>query len=134
MTDNLVVEMKPARGINTTHRREKHFAGEYIAVRLDTGACIVSLREYSSSTGGSNSCCVWIADRESGTYASGSGTAGGYGYHRPSAAAHQAIRAAGFTLRDDIDGFGESATRDAVAAIARHVLGAVPFVVIHAHP
>jgi hypothetical protein len=48
----------------------------------------------------------------------GSGSAGGYGYHRPSAAAQEAIENAGFTLANRIDGVGESAMREAVLAIA----------------
>ena len=62
----------------------------------------------------------------------GSGSAGGYGYHRPSAAAHEAIHNAGFRLSQAIDGRGDSAITDALCAIAR-CLGIVRFGIVRSH-
>jgi hypothetical protein len=55
-----------------------------------------------------------------GCYAAGHGSAGGYGYHKSSAAIHSALRDAGFKFKREIAGVGESAVRDALTAIARH--------------
>ena len=78
---------------------------------------VVILRTYCTSTGGSNTACLWVNAGD--VHTSGSGSAGGYGYHRPSAAAHEAIHNAGFTLARPIDGVGNDAIREAVLAIAR---------------
>ena len=50
---------------------------------------------------------------------SGTGYAGGGGYHKPSAALSAALDSAGVTLDSDIDGRGDSAIREAAEACAR---------------
>ena len=72
-------------------------------------------------------CSVWLSgsiDGES-VWLSGSGQAGGYGYHKASAAMYYAITAAGFDLVEDdgvtpshIVGRGDEAMRDAAIALA----------------
>ena len=52
-------------------------------------------------------------------YCSGHGKAGGYGYHKESAALQEAIESAGIKLRSPIDGAGDSAVRGAMEAINR---------------
>lgn len=59
---------------------------------------------------------VWI--RGGGHYHYGQGMAGGYGYDKESAAAGDAIGAAGVGLSEDIGGRGESAIEEALQAIA----------------
>lgn len=54
-----------------------------------------------------------------GRHYGGHGRAGGYGYCKPSAAIGAAIRSAGITLAQRIDGVGDGAIRDALRAIAR---------------
>jgi hypothetical protein len=49
---------------------------------------------------------------------SGYGKAGGYGYHKPSAALQAAITSAGITLAEPIEGCGEQAMEEALRAIA----------------
>ena len=49
---------------------------------------------------------------------SGTGKAGGYGYHKQSAAIAGAIRSAGIELDKDISGVGDSAIEEALEAIA----------------
>lgn len=90
----------------------------------------VELRLYG--TGNTNSACLWINDNKSEIHTSGSGSAGGYGYHRPSAAAAEAIRNAGIELDADISGRGNSAIEDAVKAIAE-MMGYNQIFVHHAH-
>ena len=58
---------------------------------------------------------LWVHGKN---YASGSGYAGGYGYHKPSAAVGNAIDAAGFELDTSISGAGESALIDGLKAVA----------------
>ena len=75
-------------------------------------------------------CSIWANGQTNNERVgiNGRGKAGGYGYHKPSAAMQSAITAAGFTLTDDnvdimpIDGRGDSAMHDAAIAIAA-VLG-----------
>lgn len=64
-------------------------------------------------------CTVWVwADR---LYTSGHGTAGGYGYHKESAALGEAIRSAGIKLSESISGVGDTAIGVAMLAIVRAV-------------
>ena len=66
-----------------------------------------------------DSAALWVNDyTNSEINTSGTGSAGGYGYHRPSAAASEAIRNAGIELDQNISGRGDSAIEDAVKAIA----------------
>ena len=60
----------------------------------------------------------------------GSGYAGGYGYHRASAAAAEAIEAAGYDLDEDISGRGWSMIREAVKSISESLFPGCP-VFIH---
>ena len=61
-------------------------------------------------------CALWVHSPDYWT--SGRGTAGGYGYHKESAALDDAITSAGITLSRSISGVGESAMKDALTAIA----------------
>lgn len=72
-------------------------------------------------------CSVWLRGKlnNENVWLSGSGKAGGHGYHKASAAMHNAITAAGFELVEDdgvtpspIDGRGDDAMRDAAIALA----------------
>lgn len=91
----------------------------------------VEIRLYG--TGNSNTAALWVNDSVSGIHTSGTGQAGGYGYHRPSAAAREAIYNAGFELSEDISGRGDNAIETAVKAIAAS-LGYEDCPVFHAHP
>ena len=84
---------------------------------------IVTVRTYGTAT--KNYCCMWVAlpaghgpNYPQGLYTSGSGSAGGYGYHRPSEALRAALHNAGFDLSEDISGRGDSAMVAAIAAVA----------------
>lgn len=83
----------------------------------DDGRIYPQIEARFYGTGNTNTCCLWIHAGENHTQ--GSGSAGGYGYHRPSAALSAAIRNAGFTLSNDIAGVGETAVREALLAIAK---------------
>ncbi len=76
--------------------------------------------------------CLWINCGDK-FHTQGSGSAGGCGYHRGSAAADEAIRNAGLTLAKVIDGCGNSAITDALLAIAA-LAGIKRPGILHAHP
>ena len=60
---------------------------------------------------------LWITTPD--YHGSGTGKAGGYGYHKASAAISEAIRSAGIELDEDISGVGDRAIEDALEAIAQ---------------
>lgn len=123
-----IIIKRNCEGIKTSHRDRQYkngLAHGYKAVALIDNALVdlVDLRvSYTSS--GTAYACVWmyqpknpaVGILESG-WSSGSGSAGGYGYDKGSAAADTAIRAAGVKLTEDINGRGASAIREAVLAI-----------------
>ena len=59
---------------------------------------------------------LWVYDAEHRT--SGTGKAGGYGYHKESEAIAEAVKSAGISLDKGISGEGSSAIDDALKAIA----------------
>lgn len=86
---------------------------------------------------------IWIRDDRNQRWYAGNGSAGGYGYHKESAAIQEALTSAGVELRGDvygrngdskqvahIDGVGESAIKSAMEAIAR-ALGFRKFTVVN---
>lgn len=72
---------------------------------------------YQSPRGSVVYCSVRIKTRD-GRYTSGAGNAGGYGYHKASAALGDALTSAGVRLDSAINGRGDSAMRDALRAVA----------------
>lgn len=128
------------KGFNSNHRKENHFQGEYsvFAINDKTGEIDkkISCRLYGTSA--MNYCCIWISTNR-GYMQSGSGSAGGYGYHRTSGAVDHAITAAGYFLqgengkRQSINGVGESAIREALLSIAE-LEGYVKPQVFQSHP
>lgn len=71
-------------------------------------------------------CSVWIRTRlgcaDAPTpprWLSGRGSAGGYGYHKESAAFADALRSAGIELERSVHGVGDQAIKDAMRAVAR---------------
>lgn len=82
--------------------------------------------------GGTCHACVWINALAKGVHVSGGGKAGGYGYHKASAALQAALDDAGVTLPHDISGRGDSAMTDALALIAK-ALGFRRFHIHHSH-
>lgn len=102
------------------NRKENAFSKQYALYALDmadsngTPRELVCLRIYSTDSRAY--ACLWIHGRD--IYGNGGGRAGGYGYHRASAAAQEAIMDAGIKLSESIDGRGDEAIREAIKAIA----------------
>ena len=107
---------------------------QHIVVVDDAGSKrqIVDCRVYMGRSRNASTvyCSIWASGyiNNEQVWITGHGKAGGYGYHKPSAAMQNAIAAAGFTLTDDngdsmsIYGRGEGVMHDAAIAIAA-VLG-----------
>ena len=117
------------------YRRESSFWHELSLIDLDKGCSVLELRFYGS--GATVYAVTWIHAWEygpdfvkAGCIAScrGYGKAGGYGYHKPSAAAQEAFKAAGITLAEDIGGLGDSAIEDALRAFAVYLGISRPYI------
>lgn len=75
-------------------------------------------RWYMSRSGDGASpvyCSLWV--HSSPYYVSGRGKAGGYGYHKGSAAFQEACDSAGIELSQPVDGRGDEMVREALFAI-----------------
>jgi hypothetical protein len=118
------LKFTPKEGIQASkHRKENHFLYSYKLVAVYKGGLveIADLRIYG--TNAMNYACFWFLGNrgtekhQKTARASGSGSAGGYGYHRPSAAADEAFRSAGLSLGVDISGRGDSALESALLSL-----------------
>ena len=99
------------------HSREKEIVAAYILIsdnrEIGRAVCYMGKSRQASVVYAS----VWIRVKALGDTISGRGHAGGYGYHKSSAAIGSAIESAGITLSEDINGRGQSAIREALLAI-----------------
>ena len=108
------------------YRKEDKFSQALHVFTILDGAPheVIDLRLYHTDSRAY--CAVWMRSVLGWEFnASGSGYAGGYGYHRGSAAAQSALENAGVTLSYDIAGRGDTAIEQALADIARDVCGVV---------
>lgn len=110
-------------------RRDNGFWREIAAIDPATGRAVVTARFYWP--GSIAYCALWI--NGPGKWGRGNGKAGGYGYHKESAALAAAISDAGIALSERIDGRGDSVMTDACEAIARAVTGKRRVIVHVAH-
>lgn len=117
-------------GSNTIHsnRKENNYIGQYTMIDRTTCANYAELRFYATPS--RSYACFWLYGREKGCV-SGGAYAGGYGYHRKSAAAEEAFLRAGIRLDSHIGGHGDGAITEALTAIG-HACGIDP-VIIEAH-
>lgn len=122
-------ELTKAPKFKISDRKERHFNTQYTAVCFNGKSMYdaVTLRIYSTDS--RCYCCLWVHGNcswdgcDGGYWRSGSGNVGGYGYHRASAAAQEAIYNAGIELDEDINGRGDAAIEKAVYAIAKAMWG-----------
>ena len=96
-----------------------------MVVDMDNGNVKIDLRLYSTNS--TAYACVWFGN---GEIANGSGKAGGWGYHRPSAAVWEAFLSAGVRI-SDLSGTGQIV--EALELVATE-LGLTNFKIFHAHP
>lgn len=114
-------------GLKISHRKEDKFSEQFSGLVCRYGKMheAVILRIYRTESRVYS--CLWTMGNSawgqynSSHWRSGSGWAGGYGYHRSSSAAGEAIKAAGIVLSESINGAGDSAIMEAVEAIAREM-------------
>ena len=111
--------------------RKDQLTREIAVIDRDTGRAIVTARTYCPGTVAY--ACIWIGSTSRTPYARGTGKAGGYGYHKESAALAQAISDAGIQLSQSISGVGDKAMREACEAIARAVSGKRRLIFHEAH-
>jgi len=102
----------------TKIRDTKELIRAYHVIDCTKKEVVVDIRMYAarSKNGQIVYCLFWAHNREK--WITGAGQAGGYGYHKPSAAMGAAIDNAGITLSSRIHGVGESAMLEAMDAIA----------------
>lgn len=135
---NAAITTRGAEGIRRSHRdrEEKNgLAYGFKAVTLRKGKLedLVEVR-VAFTKGGTCYAVAWIYQPPeycpdgAGMWGSGSGSAGGYGYHKGSAAVEQALRRAGVTLDKEIGGRGWEITREAILATARALVNDSAFV------
>lgn len=112
-----IKSVKFLENFNRNHRKENHFMEQYTALILTKEGMreAVTLRVYGTQA--MNYVCLWFNNGDQ--WASGTGSAGGYGYHRPSAAAAEALKKAGVELSERIHGQGDEVIREAVKALAK---------------
>ena len=112
---------------------EKETVNRIVLIDKKSEHCAVDARFYMASGRNASTvyCSIWVRTK-CGKFYSGHGKAGGYGYHKESAALSDAIKSAGIELYGDqynrakqqknkrahIDGCGETAMYDACNAIA----------------
>ena len=102
-------------GKNYGHKKELI---QTFNVITDTLKEIVTVRCYMGRSANASVvyASIWITAPD--YHGSGTGKAGGYGYHKPSAAIGGAIASAGIGLSKDISGVGNGAIHEALGAIA----------------
>ena len=104
------------------YRKEKGFYRQISMVDSRDGTQIVQARFYWPGREGASNCycCVWIHGDD--LHGSGGGKAGGYGYHKESAALEEALSAAGIRMSEGIGGRGDQAMLEALEVLARAVI------------
>ena len=112
------------------NRKESKFCQERTVFTIKNGRIKDIMTAKFYATGAKHYCCFWLT---CGNWNSGGGNAGGYGYHRGSAAFEAALNDAGITLSKSISGAGESAMDEAMRAIALE-LGYEDVYINVAHP
>ena len=115
----------PFNGRNYGAEKETIGAVRVIAYHNGEFATPVDFRFYAGRSASASRiyCTAWLQSTAAPSpyikERSGTGHAGGGGYHKPSAALSAALDSAGVTLDSDIDGRGDSAIREAAEACAR---------------
>ena len=107
-----------SNAINYGNKKELVNSWNVIVNSEDGLKNIITVRCYMGRSANASTvyASVWINTSE--VHTSGKGKAGGYGYHKESAAIAAAIESAGISLDTDISGVGDGAIKEALSAIA----------------
>lgn len=128
--ENKVISFNPSQDMPASYRERqaKHFYNGYKVVTIVNGEMVELV---DARLGATNSChyaSVWLNTRyynhdyyNTCGSARGSGKAGGYGYHRASAALESAFRRAGMRFEDGCSCKGESAMRDCLMCAGEYL-------------
>jgi len=113
-------------------RRELVDSWTLLAFRDGKFAELVTVRwKMARSGSGTQYCAVFFSGLPE--YRVGYAKAGGYGYHKASAAFESACLSAGVTFDKGVGGVGDSAVREALLALGRAIVGeGVPLTVVEA--
>lgn len=128
--ENKVKSFIPAQDMPASYREreEKHFYTGYKIICIVEDEMITLVDARLGATDSCHYASIWLEcfysneefAYESG-YAYGAGKAGGYGYHRASAALESAFRRAGMRFSVGCSGMGESAMRDCLLAAGEYL-------------
>lgn len=128
--ENKVVSFVPAQDMPASYRerQEKHFYMGYKVVCIVNDEMIELVDVRLGATDNCHYASVWLNVRyyDNDYYntcgsARGAGKAGGYGYHRASAALDSALRRAGMHFSVGCSCMGESAMRDCLLAAGEYL-------------
>ena len=106
-------------------RDTKVFAHQFECILFsEQGAeSLLTARLYTDKKGGNVYALLWVkcrnTDKNDVDYRRGYGRAGGYGYHKGSAAIEEALDAAGIKLSEHVGGRGWEACKDAFTAVCK---------------
>lgn len=127
-----VTVFNPTRMDNVaSFRKEASYYRSLVLVDTAKKDVVLDVRFYGKSA---TYCCAWLAYGygPNGESARGGAKAGGYGYHKESAAMQAALQAMGMRFAEPFDGVGEQAMNEALEAVAAF-LGVKDFMIIKAH-
>ena len=111
-----VLSFNPQEKFNRNYRKENWPFKEYALIDGDKLRPRFILRVYHNFEASTVYAACWIHSMS----ASGTGKAGGYGYHKGSAAAAEAMYNAGLRFSEPISGRGESLIIEAIEAFAAY--------------
>ena len=113
--------MKATMGENVSnavnYKGQKELVKSYNVI-TDTLREIIIARCYMGRSASASTVYASIWVNAPDIHTSGKGKAGGYGYHKASAAVADAISSAGITLDTNISGVGDGAIKESLEAIA----------------
>ena len=114
-TDNVVTSFEAPKKdcFVKSFRKENKLHAAYSLIDIKGERVLIDLRLYYPSE--TCYCCVWLKTPDN--WVSASDRATGYGYHKESAAAGEALRKCGFQFKEGIDGRGDEAIVSALYAI-----------------
>lgn len=111
-----VINFTPQEKYNCNYRKENWPFKEYALIDAEQLRQRFILRVYYDFQASTVYAACWIHSMS----ASGTGKAGGYGYHKGSAAAAEAMENAGLKFSEPIAGRGESLIIEAIEAFAAY--------------
>lgn len=128
--ENKVMSFVPAQDMPASYRERqaKHFYNGYKVVTIVNGEMVELVDARLGATDNCHYASVWLNVRyyDNNYYnnygsARGAGKAGGWGYHRASAALESALRRAGMSFSVGCNGMGESAMRECLLAAGEYL-------------